>query len=486
MNNNSGYRFFAMLTAACLFALCAQGQASYAQQLADNLPPLPKTKSQDDEKKQDSAAKSGDSKETESDDSNESNRTSRSSRIRPYSTNSDDVLAPFYSIVAEPAKSTVTILNGRRRIAMGTIIDSSGLILTKASELKGDLKCELIDGRKLDATVFGVHKQTDLALIKVESENLAAVELSEIDSPISGSWLVTPDADVKPMAIGVVSVEPRLIRHNPGYMGVRFVMTESRPTIESVDNDTPAERAGIKAGDIITKVDGEETKDRPALIRKVQSYRPGDYVTVTVLREEKEIDLGVTLGNSLTLNPNNDRRNMQNRMGSRNSRRNDDFPLAFQHDTPLTRDQIGGSVLDIDGNVVGINIARQGRVSTLALPVSIVAPVIAELRSGSLSPAIVNKARLEQIDKQLEDIARSMKVLPRKKERWEGTFQDKNAREEELQKIFDDLKKRLDEIKKDRENAKNELDDIKDEMRNNVKNKERLEREREQLMFDGN
>ena len=479
MNKKSGYQIVAFFAVLGLLSVCGPVETSLGQQLADDLPPLEKAKSNDDDKQETSDADSEDS-----DESSESLRSRR--RSRPYSRNSDEVLAPFFSIVAEPSKSTVRVLNGRRRIAMGTIIDPSGLILTKASELKGDLQCELVDGSKLEATVFGVHKETDLALIKVKSENLPAVEWSDIKSPVSGSWLITPDADVKPVAVGVVSVEPRKIRHNPGYMGVRFVMTEERPTIESVDSDTPAERAGIKAGDIIIKVDGEETKDRPALILKVQSYRPGDFVTVTVDREGKELDLGVTLGNSLTLNPNNDRRNMQNRMGSRNSRRNDDFPLAFQHDTPLTRDQIGGSVLDINGKVVGINIARQGRVSTLALPLSIVMPVVNELKTGQLAPEIVNKGRIELIEKQLEDIARSMKVLPRKKERWENEYQDMGAREEELQKIFDDLQKRLEEIKKDREKAKGELDEIKDQMRNNVKNKERLEAEREQLMFDGN
>ncbi|MEM0925840.1 MAG: serine protease, partial [Planctomycetota bacterium] len=48
------------------------------------------------------------------------------------------------------------------------------------------------------------------------------------------------------------------------------------------------------------------------------------------------------------------------------------FDAVMQHDTVLLPNQCGGPVLDSSGNVVGLNIARAGRVISYALPSSLV------------------------------------------------------------------------------------------------------------------
>jgi S1-C subfamily serine protease len=50
------------------------------------------------------------------------------------------------------------------------------------------------------------------------------------------------------------------------------------------------------------------------------------------------------------------------------------FDRVIQHDTVLDPDECGGPVLDIAGRVVGLNIARAGRVVSYALPASLVIP----------------------------------------------------------------------------------------------------------------
>ncbi len=57
--------------------------------------------------------------------------------------------------------------------------------------------------------------------------------------------------------------------------------------------------------------------------------------------------------------------------GPRNDRLSG-FDRVFQHDTVLDPDECGGPVLDTSGRVVGINIARAGRVVSYALPSSLV------------------------------------------------------------------------------------------------------------------
>ena len=60
------------------------------------------------------------------------------------------------------------------------------------------------------------------------------------------------------------------------------------------------------------------------------------------------------------------------------SGRRSGFP-ALQHDTVLHPDQCGGPLVNLDGKVVGINIARASRVASYAIPADVVVPLIQEL-----------------------------------------------------------------------------------------------------------
>jgi len=67
--------------------------------------------------------------------------------------------------------------------------------------------------------------------------------------------------------------------------------------VRAVGRDGAADRAGIKPGDVIISVDGEDIKDVAELQTTINSYRPGDEVTVTVKREGEEKQFDVTLRN---------------------------------------------------------------------------------------------------------------------------------------------------------------------------------------------
>ncbi|MEU9373966.1 trypsin-like peptidase domain-containing protein [Streptomyces sp. NPDC048255] len=66
----------------------------------------------------------------------------------------------------------------------------------------------------------------------------------------------------------------------------------------SVVADGPGARAGIKAGDVITKVNGQRVRGGDELIIKIRAHRPGDPLTLTVLREGRERTLEVVLGSA--------------------------------------------------------------------------------------------------------------------------------------------------------------------------------------------
>lgn len=57
----------------------------------------------------------------------------------------------------------------------------------------------------------------------------------------------------------------------------------------------PADRAGIIAGDVITKINGKEVKSSLELTHELFKYNPGDKVTITIYRNNKTQDVSLTL-----------------------------------------------------------------------------------------------------------------------------------------------------------------------------------------------
>ncbi len=74
--------------------------------------------------------------------------------------------------------------------------------------------------------------------------------------------------------------------------------------------DAPARAAGIEAGDVITRIDGETVADPKALSQMIAGMDPGQQIEVTVIRDGDTRTIDVTLGNL------NDFDEMQQRAGA--------------------------------------------------------------------------------------------------------------------------------------------------------------------------
>ena len=79
-------------------------------------------------------------------------------------------------------------------------------------------------------------------------------------------------------------------------------------------------------------------------------------------------------------------RQYQNDLGTKLSRRRFGFPSVFQHDSILRPVDCGGPLVDLDGKVIGFNIARAGRTESYAVPSTIVVPLLYDLMAGNLRP----------------------------------------------------------------------------------------------------
>ena len=96
--------------------------------------------------------------------------------------------------------------------------------------------------------------------------------------------------------------KPRLDRrYHPGcwwqHWAKALGFTEPRRAlVGSVLDKEPAAKAGIKDGDVILAVDGENIEDSAALLRSIADKHPGSNAVLTVWRDGKTQNITVTLG----------------------------------------------------------------------------------------------------------------------------------------------------------------------------------------------
>ena len=273
-------------------------------------------------------------------------------------------------------------------LGSGVIVRSDGVILTNNHVVEGadEIKVVLSDGREVDATIKGTDQQSDVAVLKVDGQNLPAAPLGDSDQLQVGEWvlaigspfsenlqhtvtagivsakgrrnlgiakyedLIQTDAAINPGNSGgalldlngnVVGIntaiasraglagmaqfagvgfaipinmaraimgdllkEGRVIR---GYMGVNVqtvtpamakAMNLSEPSgalVASVVDQSPADQAGIRRGDVIFELDGKPVSDSNGLANLTSLSKPGATVTVKLMRGGKQMQLRVTL-----------------------------------------------------------------------------------------------------------------------------------------------------------------------------------------------
>jgi serine protease Do len=117
----------------------------------------------------------------------------------------------------------------------------------------------------------------------------------------------------------------------PG-LAEKFGLKEERGVlVGKVIEGDPADRAGMKNGDIILEINGQEVKDTKDLLNKVARLKPGQRVEVVVLRDGKRKTLYVTLGE----------RPSEEQMARRQIQKEDKLGLAVQEITPELAKELG-------------------------------------------------------------------------------------------------------------------------------------------------
>lgn len=384
----------------------------------------------------------------------------------------------FGPVASSMDSATVRITLEGKQISLGTVIDAAGLILTKASELRPGMEC-VVGGKKFTPSVLGIHPESDLALLRVEADSLNAIQWSDQPIPVMGRWVASPKAEAKDMpAIGIIATAgPREIPPSRPFIGIQMDENRKGILITEIVAKSPAKFAGLKVKDVIFEIEGVGVKTRTELIKEIGQFDVGDRIQLKVSRDGSDRIVKLTLAERDKIAEESQRSNQQNSMGSTLSRRRKDFPKAFQHDSMLNSNTCGGPIVDLSGKVIGINIARAGRVSSLALPIGTVLPIIEKLKTGELAPALVNKVKIEEIEAELVSIEKAIGKLPEKKNVLNVRYNSERARLSELEKFSKDYKSRVEEMEKLMTDYKTQLKELEERKLAVQKNAKGLKRD---------
>jgi serine protease Do len=279
----------------------------------------------------------------------------------------------------QPQQPQQQIIKG---LGSGFIVESSGYIITNNHVVSGAEKVvvKLLSGNEYKAKVLGTDPPTDLALVKIDADNLPTLEFGDSDMLKVGQWVIAignPFGLTSTVTVGVVSAKGRsgigiedyedfiqtdaainlgnsggpllsadgkvigintaIVSSSGGSVGIGFAIPSNMAKIiyeqlrnkghvtrgflgiviqqitpdlakyfhltsnkgilvSEVSKDSPAEKAGIKQGDVITAINGHPTEKIAEFRNYVAMQAPGTKAELTIIRNGKEEKLALTIG----------------------------------------------------------------------------------------------------------------------------------------------------------------------------------------------
>ena len=139
---------------------------------------------------------------------------------------------PFYFFFGMPDDG-MTIPREARAGGSGVIISKDGYIVTNNHVIEGasTLRVKLSDGREFSATVIGSDPATDVALLKIEAQDLPTIPFGSSDDLRLGEWVLAigyPMGLQSTVTAGIVSAKARSLGAIDSRYGIEsFIQTDA-------------------------------------------------------------------------------------------------------------------------------------------------------------------------------------------------------------------------------------------------------------------
>ena len=193
---------------------------------------------------------------------------------------------------------------------------------------------------------------------------------------------------------------------------------------------------------MILSVNARDISGLQELKNALSDKNPGDKVTLRIEAAGKERDVEVLLSNRPVFGQfAAGRLNAMERMGGEPNRIRDGFSRVVQSDMKIQADQVGGPVVDLEGRVVGITMARADRTRTYIMG----SEALMDLLKTKYDTVAEARTKTEERKSSLAEQRRAM--IPQMRPQ---------AKPRDLQR----LRRHLSDIERLRDRAGSELDDL--------------------------
>lgn len=258
---------------------------------------------------------------------------------------------------------------------LGTRLNSQ-YVVTKLSEIGAcrTLSCRFADGTTTAAKVDKTDRTYDLALLKLairreDAEAIAELHATAGQSPvICGEIVYTAAALENISGAGILTRtdhdEPKL----PAKFGAVLAVAGSGVQVTELSPNGSALLAGLQSGDMLLTIDATDVTSLQVVDELLGTRQPGDWISLVADRAHERVTADVQLQHA----PGQQFEKtefLDGRAGNM-SRRRSGFTAVLQHDIAIEPEACGGPLLNRNGHVIGVNIARRGREATLAIPIA--------------------------------------------------------------------------------------------------------------------
>jgi S1-C subfamily serine protease len=259
-----------------------------------------------------------------------------------------------------------------KTLQLGVAVSEDGYVLTKASEAPEGRRLRLAwaDGQQGMARAVQMDNDLDLLLLKGDRDGVMPLTWQPSAKMQQGEWVVAltqPKVPTLQVRLGCLSARRRTIPGHGAAMGISMEDTRAGDCVRitEVASESPAENAGLQPDDLLLALDGEPVLNMRMIQKSIAQFQPGRVVQLIVKRGAEERQCSLRLASKSKVVSNWDGEDFAN---GGVSLRTDGFPEVLQHQIPLNPTDMGGPLLNLDGQPVGLNIARVDRVTTFALP----------------------------------------------------------------------------------------------------------------------
>ena len=340
-----------------------------------------------------------------------------------------DIFKALLAVNFKAREVVYPIYSGQRRVAYGISL-GDGKLLTKASEVvqRRDLFTASREQVAMSAKIAGIYPDHDLAVLQVPGLKAPAAEWADASNLAEGAFLSAIRADGEAQAMGVLSVRERSLKSiDQGFLGIEMDTLETGKgvRVNNVVEGSAAAEVGIRRDDVIVKISGQEVRGLYELSTKLRRLKNGEQPEIELMRAGDFIKVKPTLKGREIREGVSRRLEQMDRMSGGQSRIRGNFGNVIQSDMELEVEDAGLPVVDLEGRIIGMVIARAGRISTLILPGDDVAralekeakPFVPEVRDTRRDQQWPEDGRRSRMRRELEMMRRMMENLQRELDR---------------------------------------------------------------------